>query len=223
MVEIILVARLTFSRAAPSTQCNRDHASVTRRMTMATPGTRHAIVSTSIGAITLVASADALTGVYFPGHWYKPNVQAFGTRIAASTDPVLAVAAQQLKEYLAGERVTFDVTTATQGDPFQERVWAALREIPYAETITYGALAKTLGGGALAHEVGQAVGRNPLSIVVACHRVVGKDGKLTGYAGGLERKRRLLELESQHGRTQARPGADRLVQERFPAFITSGQ
>lgn len=190
---------------------------------MMTAETRHTILPTTIGALTLVASADALTGVYFPGHWYKPNVRSFGPQIAASTDPVLAVAAGQLQEYLAGDRLTFDVQTATQGDAFQERVWSALREIPFGETITYGELAKTLGGGALAHEVGRAVGRNPLSLVVPCHRVVGKNGKLTGYAGGLERKRALLELEARHGCAQARPEPARPFQEVFPLFITSGQ
>ena len=157
--------------------------------------TRHGVVPTSLGAITLVASADALTGVYFPGHWTRPPAQAFGTRVDVSRDPVLAVAAQQIQEYLAGERRAFGVRTATHGDVFQERVWALLRDIPYGATMPYGELARRLGGGALPHEVGQAVGRNPLSIVVPCHRVVGKDGKLTGYAGGLERKRTLLDLE----------------------------
>lgn len=190
---------------------------------MLPPDPRHTVVPTSIGAITLVASANALTGVYFPGHWYKPHVRSFGVRIDAATDPVLAVAADQIQEYLAGERSVFDVRTTTQGDAFQERVWSALREIPHGETITYGELAKTLGGGALAHEVGQAVGRNPLSIVVPCHRVVGKGGKLTGYAGGLERKRTLLELEARQGQTQARPEPARAVQGVFPQFITSGQ
>ena len=108
---------------------------------MMTAETRHTILPTTIGALTLVASADALTGVYFPGHWYKPNVRSFGPQIAASTDPVLAVAAGQLQEYLAGERLTFNVQTATRGDAFQERVWSALREIPSGETITYGELA----------------------------------------------------------------------------------
>ncbi len=186
-------------------------------------GTRHTIVPTSLGAITLVASGHALTGVYFPGHWYKPNVQAFGPRMAASNDAVLAVAERELREYLAGERVTFDLPAATQGDAFQEQVWAALREIPYGETITYGDLAKTLGGGALAHEVGQAVGRNPVSIIIPCHRVVGKNGKLTGYAGGLERKRTLLELEARDGQAQGRPDPRRLSQEALPLFSTSRQ
>jgi methylated-DNA-[protein]-cysteine S-methyltransferase len=185
--------------------------------------TRHAVVTTTLGAITLVASGHALTGVYFPGHWYKPNAQTFGPRVAAVSDPVLAIAERQLQEYLAGKRVTFDLPAATHGDAFQERVWAALREIPYGETITYGDLAKTLGQGALPHEVGQAVGRNPLSIIVPCHRVVGKDGKLTGYAGGLERKRALLELEARGGQAPGRPDPRRLAQEALPLFVTSGQ
>ncbi len=186
--------------------------------------TRHTIVTTSLGAITLVASAHALTGVYFPGHWYKPNAQAFGPRVAASNDPVLSAAARQLLEYLAGERTAFALPTQTQGDAFQERVWAALREIPYGATITYGELAKTLGRGDLARDVGQAVGRNPLSIVIPCHRVVGKNGKLTGYAGGLERKQALLELEARGEQAPGRHSeTQRIVQEALPSFITSGQ
>lgn len=190
---------------------------------MMTTNTRHTVVTTPLGAITLVASGHALTGVYFPGHWYKPQAQTFGPRVAAPDAAVLAAAGRQLQEYLAGERAAFDLPTATHGDAFQERVWAALREIPYGETITYGELAKTLGQGALAHEVGQAVGRNPLSLVVPCHRVVGKDGKLTGYAGGLARKRTLLELETRSGHAGGRPESYRLAQEALPLFITSGQ
>lgn len=185
--------------------------------------TRHTIITTPLGAITLVALGHALTGVYFPGHWYKPNAQTFGPRVAAAGDAVLATAERQLQEYLAGERDGFDLATATHGDAFQERVWAALREIPFGETITYGDLAKSLGQGALPHEVGQAVGRNPLSIVVPCHRVVGKNGKLTGYAGGLERKRTLLELEGRGGRAQGRPEPRGLAQVALPAFGASGQ
>jgi methylated-DNA-[protein]-cysteine S-methyltransferase len=186
-------------------------------------GTRHTVVPTSIGALTLVGSAGALTGVYFPGHWTRPKVETFGARVDAVSDPVLAAAAQQLREYLAGERRAFDVETSAHGDAFQERVWAALGEIPYGETVTYGQLARTFGEGALPHEVGQAVGRNPLSIIVPCHRVVGKGGKLTGYAGGLERKKMLLELEARHGLTQARPKPVRPIQAAFSSFIPSGQ
>jgi methylated-DNA-[protein]-cysteine S-methyltransferase len=157
--------------------------------------TRHATAETDLGELTLVASGDALAGVYFPGHWYLPPEGTIGARVEAVDDPVLDAARIQLEEYLAGERDSFDLPTALAGDPFQERVWALLEQIPRGETTTYGAIAERLGAGTSARAVGRAVGRNPLSIVVPCHRVVGSDGKLTGYAGGLERKRFLLELE----------------------------
>ena len=108
---------------------------------------------------------------------------------------MLNQARSELEDYLAGRRTSFDLPTRATGTAFQERVWALLREIPFGTTTTYGALAERLGERALAQEVGQAVGRNPLSIVVPCHRVVGSGGRLTGYAGGLDRKRRLLALE----------------------------
>ena len=98
-------------------------------------------------------------------------------------------------DFLAGDRTGFDLPTALRGDEPQRRVWDRLTAIPYGETVTYGELAAELADGSTAQEVGAAVGRNPLSIVVPCHRVVGKNGKLTGYAGGLERKKFLLDLE----------------------------
>ena len=158
--------------------------------------TRHAVVRTpTLGALTLVAAGSSLGGVYFPGHWTKPDWAAFGPKVHAGSDPVLSEASSQLQEYLAGERTVFDLITAAEGGAFEARVSALLREIPFGETTTYGELAESLGGRALARRVGQAVGRNPLSIVVACHRVVGKDGALRGYAGGLARKQALLDLE----------------------------
>jgi methylated-DNA-[protein]-cysteine S-methyltransferase len=157
---------------------------------------RHAIVSTRLGDLTLVASDDALIGIYFPHHWVKPERATLGDAVDATTDPVLAEAARQLDQYLAGERDTFDLTTELRGgDAFQQKVWALLDEIPRGATTTYGELAERLGDKQLAQLVGKAVGSNPLSIVVPCHRVVGKDGKLTGYAGGLKRKQFLLDLE----------------------------
>lgn len=119
----------------------------------------------------------------------------FGDRVDADTDEVFVLAKAELEGFLAGEREIFDLPVRTQGDEFSERVWSMLREIPYGETTTYGALAKRLGNRRLAQRVGQAVGRNPVSIVIPCHRVVGAGGSLTGYAGGLDRKRFLLELE----------------------------
>ncbi len=108
---------------------------------------------------------------------------------------MLAETRTQLDEFLAGDRARFDLPTRAHGDDLQRRIWDRLTAIPYGETVTYGDLAAELADGTTAQQVGTAVGRNPLSIVVPCHRVVGKDGKLTGYAGGLERKKFLLDLE----------------------------
>lgn len=155
---------------------------------------RHAIVDTPVGELTVVAVADAVVGVYFPHHWYLPD-EGFGAKTDIAGDPVMEAVRDQLGEYFDGTRTEFDLPTATDGDQFQERVWGMLREIPFGETTTYGEIAERLGNKSLAQAVGQAVGHNPLSIVVACHRVVGRDGRLTGFAGGLKRKQFLLELE----------------------------
>ncbi|MFK4083678.1 methylated-DNA--[protein]-cysteine S-methyltransferase [Kribbella sp. NPDC020789] len=151
------------------------------------------IVSTRLGELTLVASGSALAGVYFPHHWVKP--MPLSERVAS--DPVLSEAARQLGEYLDGARTAFDLPTTLNGDDFQRRVWARLEEIPFGTTTTYGELAAEVGGHA--QLVGKAVGQNPLSIVIPCHRVVGKNGALTGYAGGLKRKQLLLDLEEPAG------------------------
>jgi methylated-DNA-[protein]-cysteine S-methyltransferase len=156
---------------------------------------RHAVASTAIGDLTFVASDDALIGIYFPQHWVGLERANRGEEVPLHSDPVLSDAAVQLGEYLAGERTTFTIKTAAEGDEFQKRVWAILEEIPFGQTVTYGDIAEKLGDKALARVVGKAVGSNPLSIIVPCHRVVGAGGKLTGYAGGLERKQRLLALE----------------------------
>ncbi|GAB3042358.1 methylated-DNA--[protein]-cysteine S-methyltransferase [Parafrigoribacterium mesophilum] len=157
---------------------------------------RHATAPTAIGELTLVAADAALIGIYFPQHWVKPERAALGDLVELERDPLLAEAARQLEEYLVGQRTEFDLPTAAHGDAFQERVWALLRQIPFGETVTYGELAERLGDKSLARMVGRAVGHNPLSIIVPCHRVVGKNNKLTGYAGGLERKQFLLDLEA---------------------------
>lgn len=156
---------------------------------------RHGLIETAVGNLTLVADGTDLTGLYFPGHWHLPEASAFGDRVDGADDPLFVLAKTQLEAFLAGDRQTFDVPTRTRGDAFSEKVWAMLREIPYGQTTTYGALAEGLGNRRLAQRVGQAVGHNPISIVIPCHRVVGADGSLTGYAGGLDRKRFLLELE----------------------------
>ncbi len=155
-------------------------------------GVRHAVVSTPVGELTLVGRARALSGVYFAEHVRRPEQEAFGDR----DDTALAEARRQLAEYFAGSRQTFDLELAPVGNAFQRRVWTQLVAIPYGETRTYGQLAVALGDRGLARAVGAANGQNPLSIVVPCHRVVGADGTLTGYAGGVQRKAFLLELET---------------------------
>ena len=155
--------------------------------------TRHAVIDSPLGELTLVADGETVTGLYFRHHWHRPNADTFGPRVEG--DPVLANAQTQLTEYLNGDRRDFELPITLHGDDAQRRVWQLLTTIPYGETVTYGELATTLADGITAQEVGQTVGRNPLCIVVPCHRVVGKDGQLTGYAGGLKRKQFLLELE----------------------------
>lgn len=159
----------------------------------------HTTIDSPIGDLTLVARDGVLSGVYFPGHWHMPAPEVFGARVEGGFEQVH----QQLNEYFAGQRTEFELETTVDGDEFQQRVWGLIDRIPYGQTTTYGEMARELGGAVLARDVGAAVGRNPLSIVVPCHRVVGKDGKLTGYAGGLERKRFLLELEGAGGRVEA--------------------
>jgi methylated-DNA-[protein]-cysteine S-methyltransferase len=154
--------------------------------------TRHTILASPLGDLTVVRDDDGLTGLYFRHHWTRPDPATFGPRVDEGFEDVAA----QLREFFAGERRTFELPLHPAGTPDQRRVWDLIDRIPYGRTSTYGQLAEALGDGTTAQEVGVAVGRNPLSILVACHRVVGSTGKLTGYAGGLERKRRLLDLES---------------------------
>jgi methylated-DNA-[protein]-cysteine S-methyltransferase len=156
---------------------------------------RHTVIDSPLGELTLVADGDTLTGLYFRHHWYAPATDALGQYVEPANDDLLRRAAEQLHGYFAGERTQFDLPIAVVGDERQRRVWDLLAGIGYGQTKSYGELAAELGDGTTAYEIGQAVGRNPLSIVVPCHRVVGKDGALTGYAGGLKRKRFLLDLE----------------------------
>ena len=136
---------------------------------------------TPIGALTLTASADAVTAV------------RFGAQGARDASALLDAAEAQLHEYFARTRRTFDLPLDPRGTAFELRVWAALRTIPYGETRSYGAIAAAIGSPRAARAVGMANHRNPLPILIPCHRVIGADGSLTGYAGGLETKRRLLD------------------------------
>jgi methylated-DNA-[protein]-cysteine S-methyltransferase len=156
--------------------------------------TRHTTIESPLGDLTLTSRDGVLSGVFYEAHWHMPPPEFFGAPADPDEAP-FATATAQLREYLRGERTTFELDYRAAGNEFQERVWARLEDIPYGETVSYGALAAELGDPNLAQAVGSAVGRNPLSIIIPCHRVVGSDGRLTGYAGGLANKRVLLELE----------------------------
>ncbi len=153
----------------------------------------YAVLESPIGDLTLVGSpADELVGLYMEQHRHRPAMETFGLR----DDTILPKVVDQLAEYFAGERTTFDVPLAPVGTLFQQEVWTALLDIPYGTTTTYGELALALGKPLTASRaVGLANGKNPISIIVPCHRVVGSTGSLTGYGGGLPRKQQLLDLE----------------------------
>lgn len=156
---------------------------------------RHVVVDTDLGPITLTAMGGAVAGLYFRHHIRRPAQLRLGPEVAASVDPLLGEAARQLHAYLFGERADFDLPLTAEGNDFQRAVWGIVARIPRGERTTYGCIAGQLGDRTIAYRVGQAVGANPLCILVPCHRVVGANGALTGYAGGLQRKRALLELE----------------------------
>ncbi|WP_242345497.1 methylated-DNA--[protein]-cysteine S-methyltransferase [Anaeromyxobacter terrae] len=151
---------------------------------------RELVMDSPVGRLRLVAESDALVAVYMEDQG-APELAARDGR----GDALLERARRQLAEWFAGERTSFDLPLRPRGTPFQLEVWRALAEIPFGETRTYGEIAARLGRPTAARAVGAANGRNPVSIVVPCHRVIGADGALTGYAGGVERKRWLLEHE----------------------------
>jgi methylated-DNA-[protein]-cysteine S-methyltransferase len=152
-----------------------------------------AVIDSPLGPLTLLASGGALTGLYLNGR--EPGSADAAGEAGEQDAPVLAEAERQLEEYFAGHRQTFELPLDLRGTPFQRRVWEALLGIGYGETTTYGQLADQLGQPTAARAVGLANGRNPVSIIVPCHRVIGSDGKLTGYGGGIPNKQRLLDLE----------------------------
>jgi methylated-DNA-[protein]-cysteine S-methyltransferase len=156
----------------------------------------HATHPSPIGPLLLVGERDGagrvrLSGIFMEEHRHGPAVDPSWVEDRAAFREV----ARQLDEYFAGSRTSFDLPLAPGGTPFQRRVWAELARIPAGTTVTYGEIARRAGRPGAARAVGAAVGRNPVSIVVPCHRVVGSDGALTGYAGGIERKAFLLALE----------------------------
>lgn len=154
------------------------------------------MIESPIGPLTIAATKRGVTGIYMVNHSHPPAEAALGERLeTAGANPFLAQAAEELGEYFAGTRTVFDVPLDPAGTDFQKRVWAELAGIPFGQSRSYGELALELGDVKLTRAVGTANGRNPVSIIVPCHRVIGADGSLTGYAGGLERKLFLLRLE----------------------------
>ncbi|MBL8559689.1 MAG: methylated-DNA--[protein]-cysteine S-methyltransferase [Hyphomonadaceae bacterium] len=143
-----------------------------------------------VGPLTLVSDGAALAGVYFESQ--KHGAPPAGPR---GSDKIIDGARKQLDAYFAGKRTSFDVPLAPKGTAFQTRVWHALTKIPYGETTSYGAIANAIGSPKAVRAVGAANGRNPIPIIIPCHRVIGANGSLTGFGGGMARKELLLDLE----------------------------
>ena len=157
---------------------------------------RHTVIGSPVGPLTLVAEDSALVGLYMDLQRHRPHDDELGEQDPGGrqAEP-FKTAADQLDDYFAGALTTFNLPLAPRGSQFQQRVWAALLEIPYGETESYGELAGRIGSPGAARAVGLANGKNPIGIVIPCHRVVGSNGSLTGYGGGLGRKKQLLDLE----------------------------
>jgi methylated-DNA-[protein]-cysteine S-methyltransferase len=154
---------------------------------------KYTFVESPLGDLLLTAGEDGVLRGLLMVEGRTPAAPRTGwTRDDAAFD----APRRQLGEYFAGERKTFDLDIALAGTPFQQRVWSALREIPYGETRSYGEQAKRIGAPEAVRAVGHANGQNPVAIIVPCHRVIGANGSLTGFGGGLENKRRLLDLEA---------------------------
>ena len=153
----------------------------------------YSLLSTPIGELLLTADAMALTGVYFAGCDHIPAASRSWKR--KPHHAILRQTADQLQEYFAGARQNFSLALQLTGTSFQKAVWREIARIPYGETMTYSELAQCAGAPRAIRAAGTSTGRNPVSIIIPCHRVVGKGGTLRGFAGGLERKRQLLELE----------------------------
>ena len=157
----------------------------------------HTVLESPLGPLTVVVEDDRLVGLYVEQGLTKALERSATLGSASDPDdvPLLRAVADQLSAYFSGGLTEFDLPVAAVGTPFQQRVWEALQRIPYGETWSYGRLATEVGNPAATRAVGAANGRNPVSIVVPCHRVIGSTGRLTGYAGGLTTKEQLLALE----------------------------
>ncbi|MEO8674596.1 MAG: methylated-DNA--[protein]-cysteine S-methyltransferase [Casimicrobiaceae bacterium] len=158
-------------------------------------------VDSPLGRMRLTAVREGLTSISFDGDRYAPPLDSAWVRDPSF--PALRRAAMQLTAYFAGERRVFELPLAPTGTPFQRTVWDAIAAVPAGDTISYAELARRSGHPGSARAAGAATGRNPIAIVVPCHRIIGADGSLTGYAGGLDRKRALLALEQQVARVRS--------------------
>jgi methylated-DNA-[protein]-cysteine S-methyltransferase len=148
---------------------------------------RYTTMPSPIGELLIAGTEDGIAAIHMQPAAPEPSW--------VRDDDALKDAVAQLEAYFAGELTTFDLPLAPQGSPFQRRVWSALRDIPYGQTESYGTLAERIGRPGAARAVGRANSQNPIAIIVPCHRVIGATGQLTGYAGGMDRKRALLDLE----------------------------
>jgi methylated-DNA-[protein]-cysteine S-methyltransferase len=153
--------------------------------------TTHRLIDSPVGPLTLIGRGESLAALYMGEHRHAADPATYGSR----HDGAFPDAVEQLGQYFAGERTTFELRTEAAGTPFQLEVWEALGKIPYGSTCSYGQLAERIGRPGASRAVGLANGRNPISIIVPCHRVIGANGSLTGYGGGVERKAALLALE----------------------------
>ena len=163
--------------------------------------TRYFRFATPLGPMYATLRDEALGGLYFEGARHAPALSR--DWMPEDDAPLANVCARQVREFLAGTRRAFDLPLAPEGTPFQRRVWAEIARIPYGETLTYAELARRCAAPLASRAAGAATGRNPLTLIVPCHRVVGSGGGLTGYAGGVERKARLLAIEGECHRVSA--------------------
>lgn len=154
--------------------------------------TKRTTITSPIGRLLLVGDERVLRGLYMLDGPKPPAADPAWIEDPAAFEAVIA----QLEQFFAGERTDFEIEVELAGTPFQQRVWTALRDIPYGQTISYGELARRIDQPSAVRAVGLANGRNPVSVIVPCHRVIGANGTLTGYGGGVERKRLLLDLEA---------------------------
>lgn len=156
--------------------------------------TSYVVMKTPLGLVTLTSDGKAITGIYTR----LEKMEKQHPHRVQSENAILRKARRQLEEYFSGHRSRFSIPLKAEGTPFQKKVWKALSEIPFGETVSYAFIAKTIGNPKASRAVGMANNKNPIGIIVPCHRVVGADGSLTGYAGGLGRKQWLLRHEKKN-------------------------